>query len=267
MFKKLKPVTPSLRHTFTLLKNVAKKPLLKNKIKYFKKAFGKSKKHGIVTKRHKERGAKKKYRNLINNERKFFHGIVCTIEHDPYRSGFIMAVFDFAKKDFFYSLAQENIVVGDMISKDEKLKFVRNGNSQPVNTLPLGVLISSVPFNDSSSSKKGLAKSAGSYCILRSMKNKFCGLELPSGEMKFIKSTSYVTLGRVSNSLHFLKQLGKAGRSRWKGLRPKTRGVAMNPIDHPNGGGEGKKSGKKKSPWGRSNGFTNKSRRRKTSIK
>lgn len=250
MLRKLKPTTPSLRHTFILKKNVNKKPFLKNRIKYFNKALGKSNYRGVVTKRHKERGCKKKYRELkritANTE---LRGKVCGIEYDPYRSGYIMSIFDNKNKNFFYFLAQEGLQAGDLISTGHELAATKNGDSCLIKNLPQGLLVSNVPLQRQKGGQAAL--SAGSYCVLKHSGEKVCVVELPSGETREIPPNTYVTVGRVSNSRHFLEQLGKAGRSRWKGNRPKTRGIAMNPVDHPNGGGEGKKSGEGKTPWGK----------------
>lgn len=247
MFKNLKPVTPSLRHAFTLIKNLNKKPLLKNQIKYFKKSLGRNN-TGKITVRHKSTGVKKKYRILDFKRNTKLNGLVCSLEHDPYRSSFIMSIFDMVKKKFFYSLALDRVKVGDSIKTGE---FVPNtaGNSTPLKKLSAGTLISNIPLKTTNGGQ--IARAAGAYGIVRGHLNNLTFVEFISGEIRLIPSENYVVLGKISNDTHFLEQLGKAGKSRWKGVRPTVRGVAMNPIDHPNGGGEGKKSGKGKNPWGK----------------
>lgn len=247
MFKNLKPVTSSLRHSFTLIKNLRKRSLLKNKIKYFKRSSGKNN-SGKITVRHKGAGVKKKYRILDFKRNTKLDGLVCSLEHDPYRSAFIMSVFDTVKKKFFYSLAPEGITVGDSIKTAEFVPSTA-GNSAPLKNLPAGLLISNITLKETFGGQ--CARAAGTYGIIRGHStDNFSFVELISGEIRLVPSKNYVLLGKISNDTHFLQQLGKAGKSRWKNIRPSVRGVAMNPIDHPNGGGEGKKSGKGKTPWG-----------------
>lgn len=248
IFKKQKASTPSMRHSFLLLKNLQKKPLLKKSLTSCRKALGKTSSGKIIS-RHKEIGAKKRYRKLDLKRTSVDEGVVCSIEHDPYRSGFIMAVFSTTRKKFFYTLAPEGISVGDSI-KSGKTLDIKAGNSVRLNRVPPGAMISNIPLRKEGLGK--IARSAGSYCLVRGHTEYFTFLELMSGEVRLVESGTHVMIGRVSNEYHFLEQSGKAGRSRWLGKRPVTRGVAMNPVDHPNGGGEGKKSGPGKTPWGRS---------------
>lgn len=247
MFKNLKPITPSTRHSFILTKTVSKKPLLKNKLTIKTKAFGKNE-EGHIVNRHKERGAKKRYRIIDFIRTKKSTGVVCTIEHDPFRSAFIMSVFDTLTKSFFYSLAPDGTRVGDSVGSGKKV-LVKLGNATFLKRIPAGAVVSNVSLKPGG--KGQLARSAGSYCFLRGHSLGYCFLELMSGETRLVSSSNNALIGRMSNPNHFLQQSGKAGRSRWLGKRPTTRGVAMNPVDHPNGGGEGKKSGQRKTPWGK----------------
>ena len=248
MFKNQKPSTPSLRHTVIALKVLAKKPLLKSLIRLNSKSLGKCKHSGRIITRYKEVGAKKKYRMIDFKEGKELKvGVVCSLEHDPYRSANIMSVFSRTEKFFIYLLATSGINVGDVVACGKSAP-IKNGNTTLISRLPLGAFICNVPFPGQVKGK--LARSAGSYCVLKSSTEKFCLVESPSRAMKQVQSDASVTVGRVSNDLHFLERTGKAGRSRWKGRRPANRGVSMNPVDHPNGGGEGKKSGPGKTPWG-----------------
>lgn len=246
MFKKLKPATPSLRHSFLTIKKLSKKPILKNKIRSIKRSLGKNNTGKIVVRR-REVGAKKKYRELNLKRQESLKGVVCSLEHDPFRSAFIMSVFNAKKKHFFYTLAPAGILVGDSVETGRKVTK-KAGNSGPLRTFPAGSLVSNITINPQSGGQ--IARSAGSYGILLGQVEDFCFLELMSGETRLVPSKHYAQLGKISNETHFLEQSGKAGRSRWLGKRPHVRGVAMNPIDHPNGGGEGKKSGLGKNPWG-----------------
>lgn len=248
IFKKQKASTPSMRHSFLLLKNLQKKPLLKKSIVNFKKPLGKSSSGKIVS-RHKEIGAKKKYRKLDLKRTGVDEGVICSIEHDPYRSGFIMSVFSTTRKKFFYTLAPEGVSVGDSV-KSGKGSDIKAGNSVQLDKVPPGAMVSNVSIKPGKLGK--ISRSAGSYCLVRGHTGNLTFLELMSGEVRLVNSENYVVVGRISNEHHFLEQSGKAGRSRWLGKRPSTRGVAMNPVDHPNGGGEGKKSGFGKTPWGKS---------------
>lgn len=262
LFKKQKPVTPSMRHSFLVVKNLQDKPLLKTEIAYLKRSLGKSSRGKIIT-RHREIGAKKKYRRLNLIRAVSDEGVVCSVEHDPYRSAFIMSVFSTANKKFFYTIAPEGVAVGDSI-KSGKNSEIKAGNSVRLDMIPPGAIVSVVSLKHDKIGK--IARSAGSYCLIRGCTEDMTFLELMSGEIRLVKSSSYAMVGRVSNEHHFLEQSGKAGRSRWLGRRPVTRGVAMNPVDHPNGGGEGKKSGFGKTPWGKSSKRGKTSRNKKNNC-
>ena len=251
MFKNQKPTTPSIRHSFLCIKKISKHPLLKNKLQRKKKALGKNN-QGHVVSRHKENGCKKRYRKLELAYSKNLNGIVCSIEYDPFRTGFIMSVFDTEKKTFFYTVAPSGLQVGSNVLSGAKVP-VKVGNSMPLKSVPPGTLVSNVTLHPKNR-KSVLARSAGSYCFLLGhlIERNLSFLELMSGEIRLVSSDNQASIGKVSNESHFLEQSGKAGRSRWLGKRPKVRGVAMNPIDHPNGGGEGKKSGLNRTPWGKS---------------
>ena len=249
MFKKQKPVTSSLRHRLSIVKSINKKPILKTKIVSHKKALGKGKDTGLIVSRHKEQGMKKKYRQLDFKRTSNSKGIVCSIEYDPYRSAFIMSIFDTLKKSFYYTLAVDNVKVGNILESGPK-SAIRSGNSVPLEKVPAGTAVCNVSFYKNKGGQ--ISRSAGTFCIVQGhLTSNFSCLELPSKEIRLIPSKNYVFVGKISNPLHFLETIGKAGRSRWLGNRPKVRGVAMNPVDHPNGGGEGKKSGFGRTPWGK----------------
>jgi len=246
--KKNTAVTPSKRHLIQISNNnLEKKPLLKNKIKGLIKSSGRNN-TGKITVRHKGGGHKKKYRLLNFNRTTESTGIVCSIEHDPNRNTNIASVFDISINNFFYILATENLKIGDIIKSGANIE-PKLGYSLPISEIPIGSIINSVALKISKPSK--LSRAAGTFSCLKEKTLTNATIELSSGEHKVISTKCYATIGVVSNELFFLTQLGKAGRSRWLNIRPSVRGVAMNPVDHPHGGGEGKKSGKGKTPWGK----------------
>jgi len=174
------------------------------------------------------------------------------LNYDPYRSSNIARIFCQKSKEHFYILAPEGLESGHFISSEfySKDLNIKIGNLFYLKDLPLGVLVHNIPFPNS---KGGIARAAGTSAQLMSKDKNFCRLKLRSGEHRLFPLMTKVTLGSLSNSEHKLISLGKAGRSRWLNKRPSVRGVAMNPIDHPHGGGEGKTSGGRPSvtPWGK----------------
>src|SRR6478672_4453441 len=231
----------------TSQKHLKNKPTLKSQLKG-KINFNGRNNSGKITVFHKGGGHKKKYRNI--NFKRFNEciGITISIEYDPNRNSNIAAIYDLIKKDFFYIIAPKDLKIGDIIESGSNVEATL-GNSLPLTVIPVGSLIHNV------SSKKGghstISRAAGTFSQLKEKSLNYAKIQLSSGKEKVISSQCYATIGIVSNELSFLSKLGKAGRSRWLNIRPTVRGVAMNPIDHPHGGGEGKKSGKGKTPWGK----------------
>jgi len=263
MLQKVKPTTASRRQLIRLnnkSSNLSKKPLLKSKIAGKKNSSGRNH-SGKITVFHKGGGVKQRYRQ-IDFDRKFNStAIVCTIEHDPNRNAYISSVFDFINKSFYYILTPRNLHVGDIIKSG--LKATPSlGSSLPIANIPIGTPIYNVSPKVSSSGQ--ISRSAGTFSIIKEKTEEYCVIELSSGEQRYLSSNCFASVGEVSKELFFLTRLGKAGQSRWRNKRPTVRGVAMNPIDHPHGGGEGKKSGTSRTPWGKSNyrGKTSKSRNR-----
>lgn len=248
--KTFNPITPSLRNLIQLHRtNLIKKPLLKLKIKGLKQNSGKNF-SGKITSSAKGGGHKKKYRNLNLNRVKDDIGIITSIEHDPYRSSNIASVYSTIKKKFYYIIATKNLKIGDII-KSGSIADVKNGHSLPIAKIPIGCLINNVSPKLSTQSQ--ISRSAGTFSQLIEKTTNFGRIKLSSGEHRILSVNCFATIGIVSNEFLFLTTLGKAGRSRWLNKRPKVRGVAMNPIDHPHGGGEGKTSGGRTSvtPWGK----------------
>ena len=250
VFKTIKPITPSQRHLIRLnKKHLNKKPILKNKILGKKNSAGRNN-SGKITVYHKGNGVKQKYREINFYRTNESTGIVCSIEHDPNRNTFISAIFDFNTNNFFYIITPKNIKIGDIVKSGLEIE-PSLGSSLPLSEIPTGIPINNV--SPKRFKKAQISRAAGTFSIIKIKSDKLATIQLSSGEKKVISTKCFATIGEVSNEVYFLAQLGKAGHSRWLNKRPTVRGVAMNPIDHPHGGGEGKKSGNLKTPWGKPN--------------
>lgn len=185
-------------------------------------------------------GNKRKYRIIdFKRDKKNIPATVKTIEYDPNRSAFI-ALLAYADGEKRYIIAPQGLEVGSVImSGDEVAPEV--GNALPLKNMPLGTVVHNIEMQPGKGG--ALARSAGTYAQLNAKEERYAVLKMPSGELRKVLGTCMATVGIVSNSDHALQSMGKAGRNRWKGIRPRNRGVAMNPVDHPMGGGEGKASG------------------------
>lgn len=259
VLKTKKPVTPSQRQLVQLSqKNLRKKPLLKKHVKGLKTSSGRNN-SGKITVRHKGGGHKKKYRILDFFRVNPLTGIICSTEYDPNRNTTIASIFCTTTQKFSYILAPKNIKVGDIIQSGPNAE-TKIGHSLPIAKIPVGSYVHNI------SPKMGkpaqISRSAGTFSQLTEKTLNYAKIELSSGEQRFLSVNCYATIGIVSDESIFLTKLGKAGQSRWLNKRPSVRGVAMNPVDHPHGGGEGKKSGIGRTPWGRSTkgGTTSKTR-------
>lgn len=250
--KRLKAVTPSQRNLIMLNRVlVSNRPCLKKEIYQLKKMAGRNNEGKIVT-RHKGGGHKKRYRKIDFLKNQLNKGIVISIEYDPYRNCNIIAVFDFVTKKYYYRLQPKYLNVGSIIESGESAKPL-NGHTLPLSKVPVGSFIHNISLTKDKEAK--ITRSAGTYSILIEKNSTFCKIRLSSGVVKVLSNQCFATIGVLSNSSVNLTSFGKAGRSRWLNIRPTVRGVAMNPVDHPHGGGEGKTSGGRKSsvsPWGKS---------------
>lgn len=247
-FKNIKPTTASQRHVILIKNsNLSKKPIIKKNLKGLKNSSGRNN-SGKITIRHKGGGHKHKYRIINFNRTTESTGIICSIEYDPNRNTNISSVFDFKLKKFFYILTPKNLKIGDIVKSGQNIE-AKLGYSLPISNIPVGSLIHNVSIKVYKNSQ--VSRSAGTFSYLKEKGLKYAQIKISSGEQKLVSVNCYATIGIVSNELFFLRQLGKAGRARWLNKRPTVRGVAMNPIDHPHGGGEGKKSGKGLTPWGK----------------
>ena len=229
--------------------NIFKKPLLKKKITGSKNLAGRNC-FGRITVRHRGGGHKKKLREILFNRSSISStGIVISIEYDPNRNSFISCIYDFTQNSYYYILSPKNLKVGDIIKSGPHADY-KLGNSLKLSKIPVGTCIHNISLRTNSPGQ--FSRSAGTFSILIEKNNKYARIKLSSGEQRLVNINCTATIGVVSNERYCLNIIGKAGRSRWLSKRPKVRGVAMNPIDHPHGGGEGKTSGGKiqVTPWG-----------------
>lgn len=211
--------------------------------------------YGRVTTRHRGGGHKRRYR--VIDFRRLKDGVpakVAQIEYDPNRSARI-ALLHYADGEKRYILAPQGLKVGDRLMSGSGAD-IRPGNALPLANIPVGTVVHAVELRPGQGAK--MARSAGSSVQIVAKEGRFAQLRLPSGEMRLIDLSCRAAVGSVSNPEHELVSKGKAGRNRWRGRRPSVRGVAMNPVDHPLGGGEGKSSGGRHptSPWGKKEGRT-----------
>ena len=238
--RKLKPITPGQR--FRIVNEYSEittsKPE-KSLLTPLKKSGGRNN-QGKMTMRYKGGGHKRRYRIIdFKRDKHDVVGEISSIEYDPNRSAFI-ALVNYTDNEKRYIIAQKGFKVGQKIVSGQSVS-PDIGNAMPLSNIPLGTVISCIEMRPGKGAT--LARSAGSYAQLMAREGKFTTIKLPSGETRLVLSNCYATIGVVSNSDHQLTVSGKAGRTRWKGRRPRTRPVAMNPVDHPMGGGEGKASG------------------------
>ena len=238
--RKLKPVTPAQR--FTVVNGfdaiTVSKPE-KSLLRFLKKTGGRNN-SGKMTVPHRGGGHKRRYREIDFKRNKFeIEGQIVSIQYDPNRTAFI-ALVKYTDDEKRYIIAQNGLKIGQKIISGQNVS-PDIGNAMPLSSIPLGTIISCIELKP----KKGasIARSAGTFAQLMARDGKYATIKLPSGETRLILKTCFATIGTVSNSDNQLIIKGKAGRSRWLGKRPRTRPVAMNPVDHPMGGGEGRASG------------------------
>jgi large subunit ribosomal protein L2 len=247
--KTFKPITPGQRYkTVSDFAQVTKSEPEKSLLEPLKKSGGRNN-NGRVTSWHRGGGHKRRYRIIDFKRNK--HGIpalVEAIEYDPNRSARI-ALLKYSDGEKRYILAPDGLKVGDPVMSGENAE-IKAGNSLPLEKIPVGLTIHAIEMKE----KKGaqMVRSAGAAAQLVAKEGKWAMIKLPSGEVRRIPILCFASIGQVSNIDHMNITIGKAGRSRWLGKRPNVRGVAMNPVDHPMGGGEGKTSGGRQpcSPWG-----------------
>ena len=238
--KKLKPTTPGQRHKVVVTFDdiTASKPE-KSLVFGYRKSGGRNN-QGKMTMRYIGGGHKRKYRIIdFRREKDSIPAVVKTIEYDPNRTSRI-ALVCYADGEKRYIIAPQGLKVGQTILSGSGVA-PEIGNTLPLGEIPFGTLIHNIELRPGQGAK--MVRTAGAYAQLMSRDGKYAAIKMPSGEMRLILQSCKATIGIVSNPEHNLEVSGKAGRSRWLGRRPRTRGVVMNPVDHPMGGGEGRQSG------------------------
>jgi large subunit ribosomal protein L2 len=247
--KNYNPVTPSLRGTILvdrteLWKGKPVKTLTEGKI-----GTGGRNNHGRITSRFRGGGHKQAYRYVDFKRRK--HGVQATVErleYDPNRTAFI-ALIKYQDGELAYILAPQRLRVGDAVVSGARAD-IKPGNAMPLAAIPVGTIVHNIEMKAGAGGK--IARAAGTYAQLVGKDAGYAQVKLMSGELRMVRAECMATIGAVSNPDNMNQSIGKAGRSRWLGKRPHNRGVVMNPVDHPHGGGEGRTSGGRHpvTPWG-----------------
>jgi len=260
--RRTKPTSPGRRfQTYDTFEGISRSQPEKSLVRALKKTGGRNAK-GRVTCRHRGGGHKRRYR-VIDFKRKKMDvpAKVAAIEYDPNRSARI-ALLHYVDGEKRYIVAPHSLAVGDTVISSQAAD-IKPGNVLPLRNMPLGTQIHNVELHPGKGSQ--LVRSAGSFAQLMAKEGRYAQVKLPSGEVRMILMDCKAAVGQVGNAEHGNISLGKAGRRRWLGRRPRVRGVAMNPVDHPMGGGEGKASGGRHpcSPWGQpSKGFRTRKKRK-----
>ncbi|MEK6658563.1 MAG: 50S ribosomal protein L2 [Campylobacterota bacterium] len=264
--KSYRPTSPS-RRFYTNIENsdITSKASVRSLLVRIPAAAGRNN-NGRITSRHKEAGAKKLYRIIDFKRNKFgVPGTVSTVEYDPYRNCRI-ALVTYADGDKRYILLPKGLNVGDAIISDESGVDIKPGNAMKLMNIPVGTSVHNIELKVGKGGQ--MVRSAGTSAQIMGRDGKYVSLRMPSSEMRLVLGECMATVGTVGNEEYINIVLGKAGRTRHMGIRPQTRGSAMNPIDHPHGGGEGKtNSGRHPvTPWGKPTKGS-KTRRKKASDK
>lgn len=247
--KTMKPTTPARRYqTYSTFEEITSTEPEKSLTKPAKKTGGRNN-AGRMTSRHRGGGHKRKYRVVdFRREKTDIPAKVKTIEYDPNRSARI-ALVSYADGEKRYIVAPVDLKVGDPVITSAAAD-IKPGNAMPLRNIPLGSLIHNIELRPGKGAQ--MVRSAGTYAQLMAKEGAYAQVRLPSGEVRKVHIECKATIGQVGNVTHEGVSIGKAGRTRWLGKKPRVRGVAMNPIDHPMGGGEGKTSGGRHpcTPWG-----------------
>ncbi len=247
--KKVKPTSPGRRaQIYSTFDEISSTKPEKKLLKIIKKTGGRNV-NGRITCRHRGGGHKRKYRIIdFKRDKTGIPAKVTSIEYDPNRSARI-ALLCYNDGEKRYILAPVDLAVGDIVVSGPEAD-IKPGNTLPLKNIPLGTHIHNIELRLGKGGQ--IVRSAGTFAQLMAKENKYAQIKLPSGEVRMALINCKATIGRLGNVSHENISLGKAGRKRWLGKRPSVRGVAMNPVDHPMGGGEGKSSGGRHpcSPWG-----------------
>jgi large subunit ribosomal protein L2 len=247
--KTYKPSTPGLRQLALVDRSDLYKGKPVKKLTEGKPEKGGRNNHGRVTVRFRGGGHKQSYRLVDFKRRKTGAAKVERLEYDPNRTAFI-ALIQYGDGEQAYILAPQRLSVGDEVVAGESVD-VKPGNAMPLANIPVGTIVHNVEMKIGKGG--AIARSAGTYAQIVGRDQGYVSIRLNSGEQRIVHGQCYATVGAVSNPDHMNASLGKAGRSRWLGRRPHNRGVTMNPVDHPHGGGEGRTSGGRHpvTPWGK----------------
>ena len=247
--KKIKPTSPGRRfQTYLSGEQLTSKPPEKGLLVPLSKKGGRNN-HGRITMRRRGGGHKRHYRIIdFKRDKRDIPAKVAAIEYDPNRSARI-ALLHYADGEKRYILAPLDLTIGDTVVAGAQAD-IKPGNAMPISNIPLGTFIHNIELRQGKGGQ--IVRAAGTYAQLMAKEKRYAQVKLPSGEVRMVLIDNMATIGRLGNVTHENLALGKAGRSRWIGRRPKVRGVAMNPVDHPMGGGEGRSSGGRHpcTPWG-----------------
>jgi len=253
--RKYKPTTPGRRgSSVSDFKEITRSRPEKSLTRPLRKRAGRNA-HGRITTRHQGGGHKRQYRVVdFRRDKDGVPARVAHIEYDPNRTA-RLALLHYADGEKRYILAPKGVEVGDRLVSGPGAD-IRPGNALPLANIPVGTIVHNVELKIGAGAK--MARSAGTGVQLLAKEGGKATLRMPSGEIRMVEAACKATVGEVGNPEHELVSWGKAGRNRWRGKRPSVRGVAMNPVDHPLGGGEGKSSGGRHptSPWGKKEGRT-----------
>jgi large subunit ribosomal protein L2 len=249
--KQFNPTTPSLRQLVLVDRSELYKGKPVKALTIGKMEAGGRNNMGRITVRFRGGGHKQSYR-LVDFKRREKLGVAATVErleYDPNRTAFI-ALIKFADGTLSYIIAPQRLAVGDQVTAGDQVD-IKPGNAMPIGNIPVGTIVHNVEIKIGKGGQ--MARSAGSYVQIVGRDQGYVSVRLNSGEQRMIHGSCFATIGAVSNPDHMNISLGKAGRNRWLGKRPHNRGVSMNPVDHPHGGGEGRTSGGRHpvTPWGK----------------
>jgi len=248
--KHFNPVTPSLRGTILIDRSELYKGKPVKQLTEGKSHSGGRNNHGRITVRFRGGGHKQSYRVVDFKRRKFdVPATVERLEYDPNRTAFI-ALLKYEDGELAYVLAPQRLKVGDTVVAGERVD-IKPGNAMPLGSIPVGTIIYNIEMKPGAGGK--IARSAGTYGQLVGKDAGYAQVKLMSGELRLVRGECMASIGAVSNPDNQNQHIGKAGRSRWLGRKPHQRGVVMNPVDHPHGGGEGRTSGGRHpvTPWGK----------------
>ena len=249
--KSFNPVTPSLRGTILVKRDELWKGKPVKQLTEGKSHSGGRNNHGRTTVRFRGGGHKQSYRYVDFKRRTKFNvpATVERLEYDPNRTAWI-ALLKYEDGELAYIIAPQRLKAGDQVIAGERVD-IKPGNAMPLASIPVGTIVHALEMKPGAGAK--IARSAGTYCQLVGKDSGYAQVKLMSGEVRLLRAECLATIGAVSNPDNSNQQLGKAGRRRWMGFRPHNRGVVMNPVDHPHGGGEGRTSGGRHpvTPWGK----------------